>query len=94
VGGGLVLHRTLAVQSKLKWLASNPPISRTSSLCPWQGGRLAVNKERSYGFYLEGLNLKKLKEVESNEQYRVRGLKNIYCSGRFGKRWILIVLGK
>jgi hypothetical protein len=33
--------------------------------------RLAVNEQRSHRFHMERLNLKKLKEVEGKDQYRV-----------------------
>jgi hypothetical protein len=33
--------------------------------------RLTMNKERSHKFHMEGFNLKKLKEVEVKEKYRV-----------------------
>jgi hypothetical protein len=33
--------------------------------------RLAVNKQGSHKFHMEGFNLKKLDEVECKEQYRV-----------------------
>jgi hypothetical protein len=33
--------------------------------------RLAVNKQRSHRFHMERFNLKKLNEVEDNEQYHV-----------------------
>jgi hypothetical protein len=33
--------------------------------------RLAVNKQRSYRFHMERFSLKKVKEVEGKEQYRV-----------------------
>jgi hypothetical protein len=33
--------------------------------------RLTVNKQRSYRFYVERFNLKKLNEVEDKEQFRV-----------------------
>jgi hypothetical protein len=34
-------------------------------------GRLALNKQRSHRFHLERLNLKRLNDVEGNEQFRV-----------------------
>jgi hypothetical protein len=34
--------------------------------------RLTVNKQRSHKFHMERFNLKKLNEVESKEQYRVK----------------------
>jgi hypothetical protein len=34
--------------------------------------RLAVNKQRSQRFHMEGFNLKKLNKVEGNEQYLVK----------------------
>jgi hypothetical protein len=33
--------------------------------------RLAVNKQGSHKFHMEGFNLKKLNEVEGKEKYRV-----------------------
>jgi hypothetical protein len=33
--------------------------------------RLAVNKQRSHGFHMERLNLKKLYEIEGKEKYHV-----------------------
>jgi hypothetical protein len=33
--------------------------------------QLAVNKQRSHRFHMEGFNLKKLNEVEGEEQYRI-----------------------
>jgi hypothetical protein len=44
--------------------------------------RLAVNKQKSHIFHMERLNLKKLNEVESKEQYRVE-VPN--CFGGFGR---------
>jgi hypothetical protein len=35
----------------------------------WEG--LAVNKQRSHGFHMEKVNLKKLNEVEAKEKYHV-----------------------
>jgi hypothetical protein len=35
-------------------------------------GRLTVNKQKSHRFHIYGLNLKKLKDVEVKEKYRVR----------------------
>jgi hypothetical protein len=33
--------------------------------------RLAVNKQRSQRFYMQGFNLKKLNEVEGKEKYHI-----------------------
>jgi hypothetical protein len=44
--------------------------------------RLAMNKQRSHRFHMEGLNHKKLNEVGGKEQFRTE-----VCSfGRFGRR--------
>jgi hypothetical protein len=45
--------------------------------------RLAVNKQRSQRFHMERFSLKKLKEVEGKEQFRVE-VSNSF--GRFGCR--------
>jgi hypothetical protein len=41
--------------------------------------RLAVNKQRSHRFHMEGFNLKKLIEVEGKEQYHV-GISNRFAA--------------
>jgi hypothetical protein len=48
--------------------------------------RLAVNKQRSHIFHMERLNLKKLKEVEHKDQYRVEVSNGFAALEELGRR--------
>jgi hypothetical protein len=56
--------------------------------------RLAVNKQRSHRFRMEGFNLKKLSEVEDMEQYIVEVSIGLQLWKIWMQRRKLIVIGK
>jgi hypothetical protein len=57
---------------------------------------LAVSKYRTHRFYMERFNLKKLKEVEGKEQYRVEianrfaALENLDAEVDINRAWVTI----
>jgi fructosamine-3-kinase len=56
--------------------------------------KLAVSKQRSHRFRMEGFSLKKLNELEGKEQFRVEVSNRFSTSEIWTQRWKLIVLEK